>query len=138
MRMLNPNLISRRLTSYSALTMKDSSIAVSLHPYFKARPGKLAEIRAVLPAFVARTATEEANLYYDFTINGDEIFCREAYRNADGLLKHLTNVGALLEQLLKIADLTRLEVHGPAAELEKLKGPLAHLKPAWFIRESGV
>jgi hypothetical protein len=34
--------------------------------------------------------------------------------------------------MLTIVDLTRLEVHGPAAELEKLKAPLAHLNPAWF------
>ena len=118
--------------------MKDSSAAVSLHPYFKAKPGKLAEIKAALPAFVARTATEVANLYYDFTINGDEIFCREAYSNADGLLKHLANVEALLGELLKIADLTRLEVHGPVAELVKLKGPLAGLNPVWFVQEAGV
>ena len=34
-----------------------------------------------------------------------------------------------------MSDLTRLEVHGPAAELEKLKNPLAHLNPAWFAIE---
>jgi hypothetical protein len=33
---------------------------------------------------------------------------------------------------------TRVEVHGPAAELEKLKGPLADLKPAWFVYECGI
>jgi hypothetical protein len=37
--------------------------------------------------------------------------------------------------MLKIADLTRVEVHGLAEELEKLKGPLAHLNPAWFTVE---
>jgi hypothetical protein len=26
----------------------------------------------------------------------------------------------------------RLEVHGPAAELDKLRGPLAGLDPQWF------
>jgi hypothetical protein len=39
----------------------------------------------------------------------------------------------MLAEALKIADVIRLEIHGPAAELEKLKGPLAHLKPAWFV-----
>jgi len=34
--------------------------------------------------------------------------------------------------MLTRADLTRVEVHGPATELEKLKKPLAHLNPAWF------
>ena len=113
--------------------MKELSAAVSLHPYFKAKPGNMGEIRKLLPAFISSTASEAANLYYDFTINGDEIFCREAYTDADGILNHLTNVGKLLDQMLTLADLTRLEVHGPAAELEKLRGPLAKLKPAWFI-----
>jgi hypothetical protein len=27
------------------------------------------------------------------------------------------------------------EVNGPATELEKLKEPLAHLNPAWFVLE---
>ena len=38
--------------------------------------------------------------------------------------------------MLKVADLIRIEVHGPAEELEKLKGPLAHLNPAWFTLEA--
>jgi len=38
---------------------------------------------------------------------------------------------------MKMADLTRLEVHGPAAELEKLKKPLAHLNPVLFALEKG-
>jgi len=36
----------------------------------------------------------------------------------------------------QIRDLTRVEVHGPAAELEKLKKPLAHLNPKWFALEA--
>ena len=111
---------------------------VSIHPYFKVHAGKLAQFKAGLPAFVEKTAAEEKNLYYEFTINGDEIFCREGYVGAEGVLAHLDNVGALLGAALAIADLTRLEFHGPAAELEKLKGPLAHLKPAWFVLECGV
>jgi quinol monooxygenase YgiN len=106
---------------------------VSLHPYFKAHPGKLDTIKAALPRFVEKSATEEENLFYAFSINGDEIFCREAYETANGLLAHLDNVGALLAETLKMADLVRVEVHGSAEELEKLKAPLAHLNPAWFV-----
>jgi hypothetical protein len=89
-----------------------------------------------MAAFVEKTKTEEKNLFYGFTINGDEIFCREGYTDADGILAHLDNVGALLAEALKIADLIRLELHGPAKELDKLREPLAHLNPAWFISES--
>lgn len=96
------------------------------------------QAKKFLPQMVARTATETANLYYDFTINGDVVFCREAYAHAEGLLHHLDNVGPLLSGFLNIADLLRVEVHGAGPELEKLKGPLAHLKPDWFVFECGV
>ena len=105
---------------------------VSLHPYFKVHPGKLHAIKAMLPQFTARTATEKAMLLYEFSWNGDELFCREGYTDAEGVLADLDNVGELLAELLTMGDLTRIEVHGPATELEKLKKPLAHLHPAWF------
>ena len=117
--------------------MTHSSV-VSLHPYFKAHPGKIEQFKAAMPAFVEKTAGESKNLYYGFTVNGDEVFCREGYADAEGVLTHLENVGTLLADALKIADLIRLELHGPATELEKLKGPLAHLNPAWFVCEVGL
>jgi len=121
----------RYLSDMSAL-----SNFVSLHPYFKVHSGKLDAVKAGFPRFVEKTAAEKKNLFYGFTVNGDEIFCREGYTDAEGVLAHLDNIGALLAEMLKIADLTRLEVHGPTAELEKLKGPLAHLNPAWFAIEA--
>lgn len=112
--------------------MSSLSNFVSLHPYFKVHPEKLEAFKAAFPAFIEKTKTEERNLFYEFTVNGDEVFCREGYVGAEGLLAHLDNVGALLAEAFKIADLARLEIHGPAEELDKLRGPLAHLKPAWF------
>jgi quinol monooxygenase YgiN len=113
--------------------MKSVLNFVSLHPYFKVHPGKLDAFKAGFAAFVEKAVNEEKNLFYEFTVNGNEVFCREGYVDAEGLLAHLENVGALLAEALKIADLIRLEVHGPAAELDKLRGPLAHLKPEWFV-----
>jgi len=115
-----------------------SSFPVSIHPYFKAHPGKLEGIKALLPEFVKKSATEEKILDYTFTLHGDEIFCRESYQDAAGVLAHLSNVGDLLNKMLTMADLTRLELHGPAAELEALKEPLASLNPAWFVVECGM
>lgn len=111
---------------------------VSIHPYFKVKPGKLAEARAILRQFVARASTEKLLRHYDFTINEDVIHCREMYLGAEGLQAHLDNVGSVLKEFLKVVDLTRLEVHGPTGELDKLRGPLADLQPAWFIYECGV
>jgi quinol monooxygenase YgiN len=99
-------------------------------------PGKTEAVKAMLPRFLEKTATETENLFYGFSINGDEIFCREAYESAAGLLAHLDNVSAPLSEMLKSADLIRIEIHGPADELEKLKAPLAHLNPEWFTLKS--
>ena len=115
-----------------------STPAVSIHPYFKVHPGKLEEAKALLPQFVARTKTETGCLYYEFTLSGDIVFCREAYHDAEAVLAHLENVDAQLKEMLSVADLIRLELHGPAAEIEKLMAPLAGLNPIWFIYETGV
>src|SRR5438046_10171098 len=102
---------------------------VSLHPYFKVPPDKMPHLKAILPEFAAKTRNETDNLFYEFTINGDEVFCREGYVDAEALLAHLENVGAMLAQTMAMADLIRIEVHGPAAELAKLTEQLANLKP---------
>jgi hypothetical protein len=116
----------------------DSSNMVSLHPYFKAKADKLEAIKALMADFVGRTATENDRLFYDFTMNGDEFFCREGYTGAAGALAHLDNVSALLGEMAKLADLERLEIHGPAAELDKMKPLLGNLNPMWFARECGL
>lgn len=109
----------------------------SIVPYFKVSSGKLGEFKKVCEQFVAKTEGETKCLYYGFCFDGDEAHCREGYADAEALLAHLQNVGALLEESLKIAELTRLEIHGPEEELAKLREPLAHLKPQFFVLEYG-
>ena len=111
---------------------------VTIHPYFKVHPGKMEAARALLPKFVAQTTSEPACRYYEFTSNGDVVFCREGYVGAEGALAHLANVGELLGEMMKLSDLIRLEIHGPAVEIEKLRGPLAEYKPEWFVFEAGL
>lgn len=111
---------------------------VTIHPYFKAHAGKWPEIEEVLKEFVATTRSETLCLFYEFTVNGDEVFCREGYSGGEGVLAHLENVGAVLGKMLTLSDLLKLEFHGPAEEIDKLRGPLAHLNPAWFVLHSGL
>jgi quinol monooxygenase YgiN len=127
---------TRSTGSFAA--MIEPSRVVTIHPYFRVKPGKLAEAKAKLPEFIAKTSQETGNLYYHFTSHDDVIFCREGYDGAEGLLQHLENVGATLAEFLTLVEVIRIEVHGAAAELEKLKGPLAGLKPEWFVFECGV
>jgi|LGVD01.1.fsa_nt_gb quinol monooxygenase YgiN len=117
--------------------MATQDTCCSIVPYFKVHSGKLNAFRALCERFVDKTNEEPGCLYYGFSFSGDRVHCREAYRDATGLLAHLDNVGAILQEALKIAELTRLEIHGPDKELAKLRGPLADLNPDFFALEFG-
>ncbi len=106
-------------------------------PYFKVHDGKMDEMKAMCEQFIEKTANEPKCLYYGFSFDGDQLHCREGYADADGVLAHLDNVGAMLQEAFKIADVTRLEVHGPADELAKLREPLADFSPQYFTLEYG-
>lgn len=106
-------------------------------PYFQIADENLAEFKAKCEQFVELTDKEDKVLYYGFSFDGNLAHCREGYADAEGLLAHLDNVGELLGQALEISELTRLEVHGPAGELDKLREPLAGLKPQFFTLEVG-
>jgi quinol monooxygenase YgiN len=109
----------------------------TLVPYFKIRTGQRAAFRAGVPKFIECTSHERGCVHYAFSFDGDTAHCREGYDDAAAVLAHLDNVAPLLQETLKIADIVRLEVHGPAAELDKLRSPLAALKPQWFVLEPG-
>lgn len=109
----------------------------TLVPYFKVHDGKLDEFRGYVEQFVEKTSSEPKCLHYGFSFNGNNAHCREGYADAEALLAHLENVGAVLDQALKIADLIRLEVHAPAAELDKLREPLKGLNPDFYTMEIG-
>jgi hypothetical protein len=68
----------------------------------------------------------------------NELCCREAYRDAEGVLAHLANCGPALGEFLEIAKLIRIEVHGPAAELEQLKEAFAPFGPDYYVCECGI
>ena len=118
--------------------MATSPNLVTINPYFKAHAGKLEEFHALMHEFVAKTRPEEACYFYEFTICDDRAFCREGYEGAAGVLKHLENVGELLGRMEKFADLTQLQFHGPAAEIDKLREPLAHLPADFFVLHCGI
>ena len=109
----------------------------SIVPYFKVNDGQLGAFRSLCERFVEKTSDESACLYYGFSVDGDVVHCREAYADADGLLAHLENVGALIGEALEISELARLEIHGPEDELQKLRQPLAELNPQFFTLEFG-
>ncbi len=109
----------------------------TIAPYFHVPADQAQAFRALCEQFVAKATNEEKCLYYGFSFDGETAHCREGYSDAEAALAHLENVGDLLDQAFKIVTLARLEIHGPAEELAKLRGPLAGLNPQFFILEYG-
>jgi quinol monooxygenase YgiN len=117
--------------------MATSDKCCTIVPYFKVPAENMQVFRKLCETFVERSSTESGCLFYGFSFDGNQVHCREGYADAAGALAHLENVGALLKEALKLAEVLRLEVHGPAEELAKLRGPLAALKPQFFTLEYG-
>ena len=108
---------------------------VSIYPYFRILEGKTDQVKQFCNQFLSKAASEPSCVYYGFSFNGDQVHCREAYDGAEGVLAHLSSVGALLQEFLEVTELTRLELHGSAEELAKLRGPLAAFNPTYFTLE---
>ena len=51
----------------------------------------------VVAIFLFKKGTKEV-VYYGFAIEGNTVFCREAYKSADGVLAHLGDVKASLDK----------------------------------------
>ncbi len=117
------------------MSLQDQCCAI--YPYFEVQAGQLEAFRALCQRFVERTATEAGCLYYGFSFAGHQVHCREGYVDAAALLTHLENVGDLLQEAFQIAQIIRLEVHGPASELDRLREPLAGINPQFFVLDYG-
>jgi hypothetical protein len=120
------------------IPMPTQDRTVSIHPYFRVADGKMDEFRAFCEQAVSMAAAEPECLYYGFSFHESQVFCREGYTGADGLLAHLAHVGAILQEALQFSEITRLEVHGVEEELAKLREPLAAFQPTYFALEYGV
>ena len=119
--------------------MATTDKCVSIYPFFVIKDGQLENVKKTLPQFVEKTTSEEGCLYYGFSICGNKLHCREGYRNAEGVLAHVENVGSLLQEFLEsgMVELVEFQLHGPEEELAKLREPLASLNPEYWVLEYG-
>jgi quinol monooxygenase YgiN len=117
--------------------MDTEDTCVTLVPYFKVHSGQLPAFKKLGEQFVEKTRKEDGVVFYAFSFHEEEAHCREGYKDANGLLAHLENVGDLLKKALEVADLIRLEVHGPEQQLAQLREPMAALSPKFYVLTKG-
>lgn len=132
--------IHRFTMSADDTVWRDDNI-VTLVPKFKIKDGCKEKYMESLPKFLELVKANEADtcIFYGFVgpTEDNYIICREGYVSAEGLLKHLENVGEVLNEALESADIVELNVQGPTAELEKLKEPLAAFNPTYYPLAEG-
>mmetsp|Transcript_44066 Transcript_44066/g.104353 ORF Transcript_44066/g.104353 Transcript_44066/m.104353 type:complete len:250 (-) Transcript_44066:176-925(-) len=116
----------------------EQDTVVHFYPYFKMKD-EAAFKKIWQDAYAATQAAADAekSFQYAFSFDGSSASCRESYGDADGILLHLKNVDGPFKACLAVAELERLEVHGPPAELEKLKPALDPLGAQYFALEWG-
>ncbi|MEJ2157129.1 MAG: hypothetical protein P8X96_17480 [Desulfobacteraceae bacterium] len=112
------------------MTVQDTWCTVDA--YFTVTPEQVKAFDKIVDQFVRKTKKENGIRYYGWSINGDEVHCRQGYLNAEGFLEHVANVRHIFEEAVTISDCTRLAIHGPEEELDKLREPLAEIPIQYF------
>lgn len=117
--------------------MATQDTCCSVSPYFEIHPGQAAAFRAICEKYVEWSSREPGCLYYGFSFDGDLAHCREGFVDADALIAHIENLRPILHEMGEVSRLVRIEVHGPEAELVKLRDQLGSLTPQYFLLEYG-
>lgn len=109
---------------------------VAIMPHFNVKDWDAA--KPIMEEFVTKTRTEAGFTYYGWTKCENSLVCREAYKNGEAVLAHLDNVGACIGKLLDgPAELAEISIHGPQAELDKVKEATEKLGTKYFAYHSG-
>lgn len=112
------------------MTIQDTWCTVDA--YFSVKAGKKESFDKLVDRFVQETKNESGIRYYGWSVNEEEVHCRQGYQNADGFLEHAGNVRHLFEEALTISECSRLAIHGPDEELKKLRGPMEGIPLQYF------
>ena len=105
--------------------MSLNTTMVSIHPHFTIKAGKMDQCIALLEEILLMTKSKEPDcLFFNITTcASDKAFVREAYKDGAAALYHLKNMGHMIPKLFEVADI-KVQVHGPAKEIEPLKAIL--------------
>jgi len=110
---------------------------ITLAPYFKVKD--LEAFKRIWQQDYQNFAHKDDCVHYAFCFTDDNrAHCREAYPSAEMVLQHLADVDVPLKAVLDgPAELERLEVHGPKAEVDKLRDALSPLGCLFYVTEWG-
>jgi len=111
---------------------------VTLVGYFNIRPGNAGHFRASCEEMVALRAREPGHLASAYSFDGDaDATSREDYESAAAVMRHMEVGQHIHERTRNLVEVTGVEIHGPAAELGKLRDLFGDLSPRSYVTEFG-
>jgi len=116
---------------------------VTVLPEFIVPEDRFQDFVAGFPKFYEATkagAGAAGMLYYGFGTEGNSVFCREGYKNAESVLQHGGDVKDLLEEPLKVVGAGGMKLHvlGPKSELDKLRPKLESRGAIFWELDAGA
>lgn len=124
---------------------RDVDSHVTIEPFFHVAEGKGEDFKKVVTEFLETTkaAGNKHTEYYGFASSGSgSFYCREGYSNAQGVLDHLNDVGAIVKgKAVPLCSSFSVRIVGPKAELDKLREPITAAVPNavyWELLEGAM
>ncbi|CAB9503180.1 expressed unknown protein [Seminavis robusta] len=114
-----------------------ATISVTLIATYKIKDqDKLEEVRSLVSQFVAKVRSKEQDtcLQYTWSLGPDNrLCCLESYKDVEGVLKHLENVGSLFGPFVALVEFEQSQVHATAAVIQEIRQtPIGRWSPAYF------
>jgi len=106
---------------------------VSIVSLFEVPEEEMEAFNNSMKEFYEKTRSEPGALFVESTSNGNQFRCCEGYTSAEAVFAHMQNVATTMAVASKY--LKSLEFHGSRAEIDKLREPMANLKPTMFVLE---
>jgi len=114
---------------------------VSVTARFALAEGKLEDFRSGFPEFYrAVQAGTRGCLYFGLAVSGSEALSREGYKDAECCLTHLNDVKVPFDKAVAAAGEggLKVDVMGPAGELEKLKAAMDPMGAVYWELDAGT
>jgi hypothetical protein len=112
------------------------SVPVTLVGYFDIPTGKAEQFRANCEAMLALRDKQPGLLGTAYGFDGDTAATsREDYENADAVVRHMELGEHIYERTRDLVEIRNIEIHGPEAELSKLRNLFSEHSPRFFTTE---
>lgn len=118
---------------------------VQVAPLYTVPEDKVAAFQELIGKFyTSSNSSTKERLYYGWAREGNNFFCRQGFRSAEGFLSHMQDIDAVLKEAMDLAgNSAACNILGPKEELDKLRSAasgdsaLGKMSPVFYDLDVG-